>query len=208
MKLECHEIDELTGAYLTDQLNVQERFRMEMHLDACPACAAELAEYTSIAAAMKQDFDAEDQQPALDTHRRESLITAWNQSQRLPLNTTRSTWKTIRRTAVTLAAAAAVIIGSYLGFASGHQRVEPNTVTLELATLPTTIAPAQESSIDTPPASTGIPYPEFIQSTYPEFPEYGMGSTVFASRSTRAPYIGLPVPRFNYDFNEASLGNE
>ncbi|MFP6617675.1 MAG: zf-HC2 domain-containing protein [Candidatus Hydrogenedentota bacterium] len=216
MKLECTEIEELTGAYFADQLTVQERYRVEMHLIACPACAAELSDFAPLAAALKQEFDSEEQELTLDARRRESLLSVWNQH--VPVQySDRSKYLTLRRAAVALTAAASVLIASYLGFGSDHQTVQPDTLTLEIAAQPATfVAPALSSDSTEDPdygmAFTGIPYADIVRIVRTELPEYGMGSTVFASRyrvsPTRAPYIGLPVPRLNYDFDEASLGNK
>jgi hypothetical protein len=217
VKLECTEIEELTGAYLADQLTVQERFRMEMHLDSCPACTADLAKSAPIAAALNQEVDAEEQEPTMDSHRRESLLALWNQCVPAPSNASPSAWRTLRRAAVTLAIAASVLIASYVTFVSPDQPVRPNAYTLEIASQPTKIDVPTASSdpLDDPQYETafaGIPYPDSFRVVKSDLPEYGMGSTVFASpyrvSPTRAPYIGLPVPRLNYDFDETSLGNE
>ena len=213
MKLECTEIEELTGAYLADQLTVQERYRVEMHLNTCPECAAELSDFAPLAAALKQEFDSEEQELTLDARRRESLLSVWNQH--VPVRySARSKYRNLRRAAVALTAAASVLIAIYLGFGSDHQTVQPDSFTLEIAVQPTTVAaPASSSDFAEDPdygmAFTGIPYADIVRT---DLPEYGMGSTVFASRyrvsPTRAPYVGLPVPRLNYDFDEASIGNE
>lgn len=217
MKLECREIEELTGAYLTDRLTVQERFRVEMHLHSCPECASDLSEFDSLVASLIHEFEAEQKDEALDLLRRKSLLSAWNRYMPSPLYTARSKTRALRSVAIALTAVASVLIGSYLGFVSGHQRVQTDTVTLEIATRPATFTTptAFSDSINEPDygmAFTGIPDSDSVPIVKTELPEYGMGSTVYASRRrvspTRAPYIGLPVPRLNYDFNDVSFGNE
>jgi hypothetical protein len=214
VKLDCHEIEELTGAYLADQLTVQERFRVEMHLNACELCATELAELQAVIGSLTEEFESEEREPVLDDARREALRSAWIESAP-PSRAILSKWRTVRRVAMTLATAASILLGSYLGLVSGQNRVQTDDTVFEVSTLPIAIPVVYDDPITDPAygvSFTGTPYPFALPIMNAGLPEYGTGSTVFARQAsvsrTRAPYIGLPVPRPNYDFDEASLGTE
>ena len=202
MKLECHEIEELTGAYLADQMTVQERFRMEMHLNKCASCSSELSELSSFANMLTQDFESEEQEPELSAVHRENLRGAWNQANP-SLHRSRSARRNARRAVALFATAASIMFASYFGFVSGQQQVQQTSQPIQVATIPfhlsaDTVAELSSNG-NTSNTFVGMPYDELMRIARTELPEYGIGIAMLANRTRVSSYFsGLPVPQPEY----------
>jgi hypothetical protein len=202
VKLECHEIEEFTGAYLADQLTVQERFRMEMHLNECASCSSDISELSSFADMLTQDFESEEQEPELSVVHRENLRVAWNQANP-SLQSSRSSQRFTRRAVALFATAASLMFASYFGFVSGQQQVQQTSQPIQVATIPfhlsaDTVAELSSNN-NTPKSVVGMPYDELIRIARTELPEYGIGTAMLASRPRVSNYVGgLPVPQPKY----------
>lgn len=213
MNMTCAEIEERIGAYLADQLTVQERYRVEMHLDACSSCQAEIDSVSDIATLLKSSLNDDEEVFELDRTRRETLSRMFAEAN--PDRAARARWRVMRRATMGLGFAATLLIGAYLGFVSGNQRVQTPEFELQIASLPSTSVPAvvEAASVDEPTygvSPTGSPYGELRIFAELRLPEYGSGPVVRAMTmgGTKRPYIGLPVPRPEYDFAKSSLVHE
>ncbi|MFP6583010.1 MAG: zf-HC2 domain-containing protein [Candidatus Hydrogenedentota bacterium] len=213
MKMTCAEIEECVGAYLADHLTVQERYRVEMHLDSCPDCQAEIDSVSDIAILLKSSLNDDNDDLQLDSTRRETLSQLWAEANPHNDHATRIRWRMMRNAATGLAVAASLMIGSYLGFVTGNQRVQQPDFKLEIASLPVATLTVQTAEFDEPQygvSSHGSPYGELLILSQLRLPEYGSGPIIRAQHTngTRAPYIGLPVPRPGYDFEMSSIVHE
>jgi hypothetical protein len=216
MNMSCEQIEECIGAYLADHLTVQERYRVEMHLDGCATCQAEYDSLGDVAAMLQNDFDAEDTDLGLDTSRREALSRMFADANPVRDRKTRVLFRRLRTASASVAVAASLLVGAYFGSISGQQQVQPTEYTLEITSVPRSITMASNLPEEKPTENhrvrslSNVPYPDFVGIVRYHMPEYGMGTIVQASSmgGSRIPYVGLPTPRHDYDFSKSPLASE
>lgn len=192
MKFDCADIEERIAAYLVDDLTVQERYWIEMHLRDCAECQAEIDSLQDIAGSLQAEFDSETEFE-LDPERRAALSQQFAQANPEMDIATRRRRRRIRAMVANMSVAAALLLGAYLGFITGNQRVQSPELpefTLEIASSDYSTRTTQSN----PPVLTsgplvGVPYVDLT----PLATLYAPDST--SSFPSGVTFAGMPTPR-------------